>query len=34
MGVICRECGRRFDLWSEVEAGEWFLGHDCEGVES
>ena len=26
----CVECGRRFDLFDEVDAEEWFYGHDCE----
>lgn len=26
----CPECGRLFDLLIEVEAAEWFGGHDCE----
>ena len=28
---VCVECGRTFDLMDEVDAGEWFYGHDCEG---
>ena len=27
---ICVECGRRFDNTNEVDAGEWYSGHDCE----
>jgi hypothetical protein len=27
---VCVECGRTFDLMDEVDAGEWFYGHDCE----
>lgn len=30
MTAICPECKRRFDLWNEDEAGEWYFGHDCE----
>lgn len=26
----CVECSRVFDLLDEVEAEEWFAGHDCE----
>jgi hypothetical protein len=26
----CVECGRVFDLMDEVDADEWFYGHDCE----
>lgn len=26
----CVECGRRFDLFNEDEAAEWYFGHDCE----
>ena len=26
----CVECGRTFDLRDDIEAGEWFYGHDCE----
>jgi len=28
----CVECERVFDLLDEDEAGEWFYGHDCEGI--
>lgn len=28
--VKCVECGRVFDLMNEVDAGEWYYGHDCE----
>ena len=27
----CKECSRSFDLWNELDAEEWFFGHDCEG---
>jgi len=26
----CEECGRRFDMLDESDAGEWYAGHDCE----
>jgi len=26
----CVECGRMFDLLDEIDAGEWYYGHDCE----
>lgn len=26
----CVECERVFDLFDEVDAEEWFYGHDCE----
>ena len=26
----CSECGRVFDLFDEVDASEYFEGHDCE----
>jgi hypothetical protein len=26
----CVECGRVFYLDDEVDAGEWYYGHDCE----
>lgn len=26
----CVECEREFDLFDEVDAQEWFYGHDCE----
>lgn len=26
----CSECDRIFDLRNEVDAEEWFYGHDCE----
>lgn len=33
--MICPECHRVFDLMNEVDAGEWYYGHDCEpGGES
>ena len=28
---VCVECGRLFDLMDEIDAQEWFYGHDCEG---
>jgi hypothetical protein len=28
--MICKECSRRFDLFNEDEAAEWYFGHDCE----
>ena len=30
MLVTCEECERRFDLWNDDEAAEWYFGHDCE----
>lgn len=30
MLVTCEECERRFDLWNDDEASEWYFGHDCE----
>ena len=30
MTAICSECDRRFDLWNEEDANEWYFGHDCE----
>ena len=29
-GITCGECGRVFDLMVELDAEEWFYGHDCE----
>lgn len=29
--VKCPECERVFDLSFEVDASEWYYGHDCEG---
>lgn len=26
----CEECGRVFDLLDEIEAEEFYYGHDCE----
>ena len=26
----CVECGRVFDLTDEIQAGEFYYGHDCE----
>jgi DNA-directed RNA polymerase subunit RPC12/RpoP len=26
----CIECNRIFDLLDEVQAGEYYYGHDCE----
>jgi hypothetical protein len=28
----CPECTRRFDLFDEVDAEEWYYGHDCEDL--
>jgi hypothetical protein len=28
----CPECFRVFDLMNEVDAEEWYYGHDCEEV--
>lgn len=28
--AICNECDRRFDLWDDNDAAEFYLGHDCE----
>jgi hypothetical protein len=28
--MICKECNRRFDLFNEDEAAEFYFGHDCE----
>ena len=30
MKCKCVECGRVFDLFDEVDASEWYYGHDCE----
>ena len=30
MNAICKECNRRFDLWNDDDAAEFYLGHDCE----
>ena len=30
MTATCVECGREFDLADEVQAEEWYFGHDCE----
>lgn len=30
MRVVCEECERAFNLGDEVEAEEYFYGHDCE----
>jgi len=27
---VCVECGRKFDLFNEVDLEEWYSGHDCE----
>ena len=27
---ICVECGRNFILTDELDAQEWYYGHDCE----
>jgi hypothetical protein len=26
----CSECARVFDLTNDMDAHEWFYGHDCE----
>ena len=31
--IICRECGRTFDLMDLDEAEEWTYGHDCEACD-
>ena len=28
----CCECNREFDLWDEIDAEEWYYGHDREAV--
>ncbi len=28
--IRCPECDRVFDLLDEVDANEWYYGHDCE----
>lgn len=28
--AVCVECGRMFDLFNEIDAQEWYYGHDCE----
>lgn len=28
--AVCDECKRIFDLNDELEADEWYSGHDCE----
>ncbi len=30
MKAQCTECERVFDLTDEVDAEEWYYGHDCE----
>jgi hypothetical protein len=30
MNQICIECGRKFDMFDEEQASEWYAGHDCE----
>ena len=30
MTATCVECGRVFDLTNDVDADEWYNGHDCE----
>jgi hypothetical protein len=30
MFKICKECNRRFDLFDEFDAAEFYFGHDCE----
>lgn len=27
----CPECERAFNLLDDVDAEEWYYGHDCEG---
>ena len=29
---ICTECERVFNLKDEIDAQEWYYGHDCEAV--
>ena len=29
--VRCYECDRMFNLENEIDANEWYYGHDCEG---
>lgn len=31
--LVCPECFRVFDLLDEVDANEWYYGHDCEEPE-
>jgi hypothetical protein len=26
----CAECDRRFNLRDDIDAEEWYYGHDCE----
>jgi hypothetical protein len=28
--MICKDCNRRFDLFNDDDAAEWYFGHDCE----
>ena len=28
----CCECNREFDMFDEIDAQEWYYGHDCEAV--
>ena len=28
--ATCQECGRVFDLMDDIDADEWYYGHDCE----
>ena len=30
MFKVCSECSRRFDLFDEDDAAEFYFGHDCE----
>lgn len=30
MENTCPECGRVFDMLEQLDADEWFNGHDCE----
>jgi hypothetical protein len=34
MNGTCVECGREFDLLSEIDMDELANGHDCESVET
>ena len=28
----CGECEREFDRFDDIDADEWYYGHDCEAV--
>tara|TARA_Y100001949_G_scaffold167888_1_gene166005 strand:- start:102 stop:236 length:135 start_codon:yes stop_codon:yes gene_type:complete len=28
----CCECEREFDMFDDIDAQEWYYGHDCEAV--